>query len=196
MKDCHFWRFTSQAQCKSGLRNTTLFEVVNLVLGLKMCMYNKIHKLGKTNSFWKNCNNIPGESCLQKKFKLLLIQFTIVLAKSAWNFLQKHVISYVETVVSEIKDNKPDKTDISIIYFYINSFCIYSTIFVIQGPQSGPTQHQKQRFFIAASSSTEDKIYHHRSSYYPRIVFPRKVLMQNCPNEVLIYILCHFRVIY
>ena len=27
-----------QAQCKSGLRHTTSFEVVNLVLGLKMCM--------------------------------------------------------------------------------------------------------------------------------------------------------------
>ena len=27
-----------QAQCKSGLRYTTSFEVVNLVLGLKMCM--------------------------------------------------------------------------------------------------------------------------------------------------------------
>ena len=30
-----------------------------------MCML--IHKLGKTNSFWEKCNNIPGESCLQKK---------------------------------------------------------------------------------------------------------------------------------
>ena len=34
-----------QAQCKSGLMYTTSFEVVNLVLGLKMCML--IHKLGK-----------------------------------------------------------------------------------------------------------------------------------------------------
>ena len=28
----------NQARCKSGLRYTTSFEVVNLVLGLKMCM--------------------------------------------------------------------------------------------------------------------------------------------------------------
>ena len=93
------------------------------------------------------------------KRKLFLIQ--LFLAKSAWDFLQKHVISSVETVVSEIKDNIPVKTDISIFLFYINSFHIYSTIFVIQGPQSGPAQHQQPRFFIAASSSTEDKINHH-----------------------------------
>ena len=33
--------------------------------------------------------------------------------------MQKHVISSVETVVSEIKDKKPVKTDNSIFLFYI-----------------------------------------------------------------------------
>ena len=46
------------------------------------------------------------------KRKLFLIQ--LFLAKSAWDFLLKHVISSVERVVSEIKDNKPVETDISI----------------------------------------------------------------------------------
>ena len=54
-----------QAQCKSGLRYTTSFEVVILVLGLKMSML--LHKLAKKSSFGENCNNIPSESCLQKK---------------------------------------------------------------------------------------------------------------------------------
>ena len=84
-----------------------------------MCML--MHILGKTNSFWKNCNNIPGESCLQKK----ALSDTNVLKQNLLGiFLQKHVISSVETVVSEIKDNKPVKTDISIFLFYINSFRI------------------------------------------------------------------------
>ena len=56
---------TEQVWCKSGLRYTTSFEVVNLVLGLKMCM--QIHIMRKTNSFWKNCNNIPDEIYLQMK---------------------------------------------------------------------------------------------------------------------------------
>ena len=79
------------------------------------------------------------------KRKLFLIQ--LFLAKSDWDFFAKHVISSVETVVSEIKDKKPVKTDISIFLFYINSFRNYSTFFVIQGPQLGHAQHQKPRFF-------------------------------------------------
>ena len=61
--------------------------------------------------------------------------------------MQKHVISSVEMVVSEI-NNKPVKTDISIFVFYVNSFRIYSTIFVIQGPQSGHAQLKKPSFFF------------------------------------------------
>ena len=94
------------------------------------------------------------------KRKLFLIK--LFLAKSDWDFfLQKHVISSVETVVSEIKDKKPVKTDISIFLFYINSFRIYSTFFVTQWPQLGHAQHRNQDFFIAASSSTEGKTNHH-----------------------------------
>ena len=73
------------------------------------------------------------------KRKLFLIK--LFLAKSDWDILQKHVISSVETVVSEIKDKKPVKTVISIFLFYINSFRIYSKFFVTQGPQLGHAQH-------------------------------------------------------
>ena len=109
------------------------------------------------------------------KNRLFLIQ--LFLAKSDWDFFAKTLISSVETVVSEIKHNKPVKTDISIFLFYINSFRIYSTFFIIQGPQLGHAQHQKPRFFIAASNSSEGKTNHHIINH--ESCFQEK----NCPNN-------------
>ena len=81
-------------------------------------MHVRIYIEGKTNSFWKNCNNIPGESCLQKK----ALSDTIVLSKICLGFFCIKVISSVETVVSEIKDNKPVKTDTCVFpYFFFTS---------------------------------------------------------------------------
>ena len=57
------------------------------------------------------------------KIKLFLIQ--LFLAKSAWDFFAKICIFIYVTVMSEIKDSKPVKTDISTFLFYINIFCIY-----------------------------------------------------------------------
>ena len=125
-------------RCKSGLRYTTSFEVVNLVLGLK-CACKYIY-WGKTNSFWKNCNNIPGESCLQKKS----LSVTIVRSKICLGFFcNKHVISSVEMAVFEINDNKPVINYIPWFPISINSLRTYSSIFVFIGPQSGHLQHQQ-----------------------------------------------------
>ena len=98
-------------------------------------MFLLIHILGKTNSFWKNCSSIPGEKCLQMK----ALSVTIVLGI----FLQKHVFSSVEMAVFEINDNKPVINYIPWFLISINSFRIYSTIFVFKGPQSDHLQHQQ-----------------------------------------------------
>ena len=43
-------------------------------------------------------------------------------------FFQKGAISSVEMTVFKIKDKKPVRNYIPLFVFYINSFCIYSTI--------------------------------------------------------------------
>ena len=80
------------------------------------------------------------------KRKLFLIQ--LFLAKSAWDFLQKHVISSVETVASEIKDNKPIQTDISIILFYIKSFRIIPQFLLFKGHNQAPHNTRNQDFLF------------------------------------------------
>ena len=64
---------------------------VNTYIGGKQIVFGKIATM-----------SLVKVACKRKLFLILLF-----LAKSAWDFLQKHVISYVETVISEIKDNKP-----------------------------------------------------------------------------------------
>ena len=86
-----------------------------------------MHILGKINRFWKNCNYIPGESCLQKK----ALPVTIVRSKICLRFfLQKHVISSVEMAVFEINGNKPVLNYIPWFLISIDCFRICSTIFV------------------------------------------------------------------
>ena len=79
------------------------------------------------------------------KRKLFLIK--LFLAKSDWDFFAKHVLSSVDTVVSEIKDKKPVKTDISIFLFYINSFRIYSTFFCYSRAAIRPRKTLETKIF-------------------------------------------------
>ena len=115
----------------------------------------------KTNSFWQNCNNIPDESCLQKKsLSVTIIRNKICL----FFFLQKHVIPSVEMAVFEINDDKPVINYIPWFLISINSLRICSTIFVFKWPQSGHLQHW---FFIADSNSNLFYVRQNEPSYEP-----------------------------
>ena len=80
------------------------------------------------------------------KRKLFLIQ--LFLAKSAWDFLQKHVISSVETVVSEIKDNKPVKLIFPYFFFtsIVSTFMPHFLLF--KGHNQAPHNIRNQDFSL------------------------------------------------
>ena len=75
--------------------------------------------------------------------------------------MQKHVISSVEMVVSEIKDNKPVKSDISIFCFTSIVSAFIPPFLLFKGRNQAKHNIRNQDFYIAASSSTEDKTNHH-----------------------------------
>ena len=103
---------------------------------------------------WKNCNNIPGESCLQKK----ALSDTIVLSKICLGFsFPKHVISSVETVVSEIKDNKPVKTIFPYLFFTPIVSAFIPPFLFFTGCNQATHNIRNQGFFIAVSSYTQEK---------------------------------------
>ena len=80
------------------------------------------------------------------KRKLFLIQ--LFLAKSAWDFLPKHVISSAETVVSEIKDNKPVKTDIAIFLFTSVVSTFIPQFLLFKGHNQAPHNTRNQDFSL------------------------------------------------
>ena len=94
-------------------------------------------------------------------------------------FLQKHVISSVEMVVSEIKDNKSVKTDISIFVFTLIVSAFIPPFLLFKGRNQATHNIRNKGFFTAVSSYTVGKTNCHTNQ---ESCFQEKT-MQNCPNS-------------
>ena len=93
------------------------------------------------------------------KRKLFLIE--LFLAKSVWDFFAKTRFSSVETIVSEIKDNKPVKTNISIFVFTSIISAFIPPFLLFKGCNQATHNIRNQGFFMTVSSCTQDKTNRH-----------------------------------